>query len=67
MRRVKFITRLKVVEIPITYVVISAIGKMTEEQGFKSLKFSNREKKQVIFPNVDLAEADHQQQIDQIE
>ena len=40
---------------------------MAEDQVFKSLKNYNRKKKEIIFPDVDLAWVDQQQQINQIE
>ena len=64
----QFITRPKVVEIPITDVVINHVGKMAKEQVFKSLKIYNLKKKEIIFPGVNLAGVDHhQQQIEKIE
>ena len=40
---------------------------MSEDQGFKSLRFYNWKKKEIIFTDVDLAEVYHQQQIEQTE
>ena len=59
----QFITRPKVVDIPITDVVINAVEKMVEDHGFKSLKIYNK-KERNYFPGVDLAGVDHQQQIE---
>ena len=39
---------------------------MAEEQGLKSLKVCNNKKKEIIFPGVDLAGVDHQQQIEKL-
>ena len=40
---------------------------MTGEQGFKSLNFYNKKKKEFIFPYVDLEGVDHQKQIEEME
>ena len=45
LRTVQFITRPKVVEIPITDIFINAVGKISEERGFKSLKIYDQKKK----------------------
>ena len=45
----QLITRTKVVEIPITEVVINTIGKMAEEQLFKSLTFYNQKRKELFY------------------
>ena len=54
---VNFITRPKVVEIHIIDVVIYAVEKMAEDQGFKSLNFIVKKRKD-FFSNVDLAGVD---------
>ena len=64
---IKLITRPKLVNIIITYVVINAVGKVVKEQGFKSLKCFIRNTEEIISTDVDLAGPDHQQQIEQIE
>ena len=51
---VNFITRPKVVEIHIVDVVIYAVEKMAEDQGFKSLNYIVKKRKD-FFSNVDLA------------
>ena len=48
LRRVPFITRYKVVQIPITYVVINAVEGMAEEQVFESLKIYNKKRKKLF-------------------
>ena len=40
---------------------------MLEEQGFKSLKFYNKNNKEIVFPDIYSAGVDHQQQIEQSE
>jgi hypothetical protein len=47
----RVITRARVTQIPVTDVVIKAIERIAEDQGFKSLKFKNR--KGAIFHNAD--------------
>ena len=41
LRKGQFMTRSKVFDIPIIDVVVNAVEKISEEQGFKSLKFYN--------------------------
>jgi hypothetical protein len=48
----RVITRARVTQIPITDVVIKAIKRIAEDQGFKSLKFKNR--KGAIFHDAEL-------------
>ncbi|MGC9260522.1 MAG: hypothetical protein ACP5I8_10685, partial [Phycisphaerae bacterium] len=45
----RLITRPRVVEIPITNLVIKAVEAMAEEQGIKSLKLQNR-RKTIFYP-----------------
>jgi hypothetical protein len=60
----RVITRARVSQIPITYVVIKAIEKIAEDQGFKSLKFKNR--KVAIFHDADwIAGVDYDENIQQ--
>ena len=40
---------------------------MEEWQGFKSLKYYNRKSREIIFPGVNLARVDHQQQMKKTE
>ena len=40
---------------------------MLEEQGFKSLKFYNKNNKEIVLPDIYLAGVDHQQQIEKSE
>jgi hypothetical protein len=47
----RVITRVRVTKISVTDVVIKAIKRIAEDQGFKSLKFKNR--KGAIFHNAD--------------
>eukprot|EP00980_Cylindrotheca_fusiformis_P021605 scaffold8458_cov76-Cylindrotheca_fusiformis.AAC.1 len=51
----RVIVRLKVIEIPVTQTVINRVEKMAEDQGFKSLKFMdrNRQTTMEIFPDAD--------------
>jgi hypothetical protein len=60
----RVITQARVSQIPVTDVVIKAIGKIAEDQGFKSLKFKNR--KGAIFHNADwIAGVDYDETIQQ--
>jgi hypothetical protein len=47
----RVITQARVTQIPVTEVVIKAIERIAEDQGFRSLKFKNR--KGAIFHNAD--------------
>eukprot|EP00980_Cylindrotheca_fusiformis_P024107 scaffold11530_cov69-Cylindrotheca_fusiformis.AAC.1 len=51
----RVIVRPKVIEVPVTQTVINRVEKMAEDQGYKSLKFSDRNKRTTmeIFPNAD--------------
>ena len=40
---------------------------MEEWQGFKSLKYNNNKSREMIFPGVNLAGVDHQQQMEKTE
>jgi hypothetical protein len=60
----RVITRSRVSQIPITDVVIKAIEKIAEDQGFKSLKFKNQ--KGAIFHDADwIAGVDYDENIQQ--
>jgi hypothetical protein len=60
----RVITQARVSQIPVTDVVIEAIEKIAEDQGFKSLKFKNR--KGTIFHNADwIAGVDYDENIQQ--
>eukprot|EP00980_Cylindrotheca_fusiformis_P022776 scaffold9742_cov52-Cylindrotheca_fusiformis.AAC.1 len=51
----RVIVRPKVIEVPVTQTVINRVEKMAEDQGYKSLKFSDRNKRTTmeIFPDAD--------------
>eukprot|EP00980_Cylindrotheca_fusiformis_P019963 scaffold7031_cov98-Cylindrotheca_fusiformis.AAC.2 len=51
----RVIVRPKVIEVPVTQTVINRVEKMAEDQGFKSLKFMdrNRQTTMEIFPDAD--------------
>ena len=66
LRMGKLITILKVVKITITYVVINAVENGGGEW-IKAIEIYNWKKKEIIFPDVNLAGVDHQQQTEQIE
>jgi nucleoside permease NupC len=58
------ITRARVTQIPVTDMVIKAIERIAEDQGFKSLKFKNQ--KGAIFHNADwIAGVDYDENIQQ--
>jgi hypothetical protein len=60
----RVITRARVTQIPVTDVVIKAIKRIAEDQGFKSLKFKNR--KGAIFHNAQwIAGVDYDENIQQ--
>jgi hypothetical protein len=60
----RVITRARVTQIPITDLVIKAIKRIAEDQGFKSLKFKNH--KGAIFHNADwIAGVDYDENIQQ--
>jgi hypothetical protein len=60
----RVITRARVTQIPVTDVVIKAIERIAEDQGFKSLKFKNR--KGAIFHIVDwIAGVDYDENVQQ--
>jgi hypothetical protein len=60
----RVITRARVSQIPVTDVVIKAIEKIAEDQGFKSLKFKNR--KGAIYHDADwIAGVDYDENIQQ--
>jgi hypothetical protein len=60
----RVITRARVTQIPVTDMVIKAIERITEDQGFKSLKFKNR--KGAIFHDADwIAGVDSDENIQQ--
>jgi hypothetical protein len=60
----RVITRARVTRIPVTDVVIKAIERIAEDQGFKSLKFKNR--KGAIFHDADwIAGVDYDENIQQ--
>jgi hypothetical protein len=60
----RVITRARVTQIPVTDVVIKAIERIAEDQGFKSLKFKNR--KGAIFHDADwIAGVDYDENIQQ--
>jgi hypothetical protein len=60
----RVITQARVSQIPVTDMVIKAIEKIAEDQGFKSLKFKNR--KGTIFHNADwIARVDYAENIQQ--
>jgi hypothetical protein len=60
----RVITRARVIQISVTDMVIKAIERIAENQGFKSLKFQNR--KGAIFHNADwIAGVDYDENIEQ--
>ena len=61
------IKRPKVTVCPITELVIKKVEQMADDQGVKSLKFFDRKKKQIAFPDADLAGVPLQRQMDEIE
>jgi hypothetical protein len=44
----RVITRMRVVEVPATDLVVEVVERMGEEQGFKSFKITNR-KREIVF------------------
>ena len=60
LRKVQLITRPKLADVTIIYVVINAVEKIAEKQGFNSLKFYHRKKKEIILPDVNLTGVDRQ-------
>ena len=44
----------KITEVPIKDMVVKRVEELAEKQGFKSLKFFNRKKQEILFHDADL-------------